>query len=84
MESDGTLYPDSNFSLQQTCTANLQAYSKVDTTRAQAYSKLTQASKSPRDELAANLPRQTHRKHSRVRTQPRIRTRGLAIASMTL
>ncbi|GBN48311.1 hypothetical protein AVEN_168895-1 [Araneus ventricosus] len=27
--------PDSNFSLQQTCTANLQAYSKFDTTRVQ-------------------------------------------------
>ncbi|GBM14894.1 hypothetical protein AVEN_28615-1 [Araneus ventricosus] len=28
-------FPDSNFSLQQTCTANLQAYSKFDTTRVQ-------------------------------------------------
>ncbi|GBN63356.1 hypothetical protein AVEN_218872-1, partial [Araneus ventricosus] len=28
-------YPDNNFSLQQTCTANLQACSKFDTTRVQ-------------------------------------------------
>ncbi|GBO22651.1 hypothetical protein AVEN_214154-1 [Araneus ventricosus] len=40
--------PDSNFSLQQTCTANLQAFCKFVTTSVQeACSKLTQASKSP-------------------------------------
>ncbi|GBN99658.1 hypothetical protein AVEN_114370-1 [Araneus ventricosus] len=50
--------PDSSFRLQQACTANLQACSK-----------LTQASKSPRDELAASLPCQTHCRHSKMSTK---------------
>ncbi|GBM65518.1 hypothetical protein AVEN_214864-1 [Araneus ventricosus] len=68
----GVKNPDSNFSLHQTCTANLQACSKFADLHCksaslqqvchdksarvkQACSKLTQASKSPRDELAASL-----------------------------
>ncbi|GBM63988.1 hypothetical protein AVEN_17566-1 [Araneus ventricosus] len=49
--------PDSNFSLQEAC-------NKFDMTRVQACNKcaneLTQAWKSPWDELVAGLPRQTH------------------------
>ncbi|GBL88580.1 hypothetical protein AVEN_100386-1 [Araneus ventricosus] len=46
---DSRLYTDSNFSLQQAC-------HKFAMTRVQACSKLTKASKSPWNELAASLP----------------------------
>ncbi|GBL87248.1 hypothetical protein AVEN_270520-1 [Araneus ventricosus] len=64
--------PDSNFSLQQACNktrvqawnkfdmTRMQAWNKFDMTKAQDCNKLTQASKSPWDELATSLPRQTH------------------------
>ncbi|GBM16729.1 hypothetical protein AVEN_178189-1, partial [Araneus ventricosus] len=86
LSSISSTKPDSSFSLKQACTANLQACSKVDTTRVQACSKLTQSSKSSRGELAASLPRQTHCKHSTnsVRTQPRIRARGQALGKRKL
>ncbi|GBM69598.1 hypothetical protein AVEN_152680-1 [Araneus ventricosus] len=47
--SGDPIYPDSNISLQQAC-------HKFVMTRVQACSKLTKASKSPWNELAASLP----------------------------
>ncbi|GBM41189.1 hypothetical protein AVEN_35760-1 [Araneus ventricosus] len=57
-------FPDSNFSLQQAC-------HKFVMTRVQACSKLTKASKSPWNELAASLPCKLIANYSknRVRTQ---------------
>ncbi|GBO19127.1 hypothetical protein AVEN_252696-1 [Araneus ventricosus] len=65
-----TATPDGNFSLQQTCTANLQACSKDARQECKCETSLQQvneASKSPRYELAASLPHQTHCKHSKNR-----------------
>ncbi|GBM49620.1 hypothetical protein AVEN_248999-1 [Araneus ventricosus] len=53
------LYPDSNFSLQQDC-------HKFVMTRVQACSKLTKASKSPWNELAASLPQPCRANSSQI------------------
>ncbi|GBM74521.1 hypothetical protein AVEN_58395-1 [Araneus ventricosus] len=74
------LVPDSNFSLQQTCTASLQAFCKFVASVKQACSKLTQASNTEESSL---WPRSHHRTNlqqvcianyskNRVRTQPGI------------
>ncbi|GBM64373.1 hypothetical protein AVEN_11645-1 [Araneus ventricosus] len=74
--------PDINFSLQQAChkfvMTRVQACHKFVMTRVQACSKLTKASKSPWNELAANLP-QACRANS-LQNRVRDRTRTLPIS----
>ncbi|GBN76373.1 hypothetical protein AVEN_70538-1, partial [Araneus ventricosus] len=71
-------FPDSNFSLQQVC-------HKFVMTRVQACSKLTKASKSPWNELAASLPCKLIANYSKKQSTntTRERTRDLPLSSQT-
>ncbi|GBN14711.1 hypothetical protein AVEN_232347-1 [Araneus ventricosus] len=70
--------PDSNFSLQQAC-------HKFVMTRVQACSKLTKASKSPWNELAASLPQACRENSLQVIAKNRVRTQpGIELATYRL
>ncbi|GBL95059.1 hypothetical protein AVEN_188806-1 [Araneus ventricosus] len=78
---------DSNFSFQRSFgTLALQVCSKFDTARPQVHDKFSEAPKSPRVELAANLSRQVHCKRIEKREyayEPEIRTPEISVTNLS-